>query len=109
MDIRSELYRMFMQDFQTDGVAVHQFIIVYGPIRTPTNIIQARDDAWGRMTMDALRLPYTVKVHMIDYIDAQQLEDDDSDQSEGSVVRSFAEVVQPSPGRKSPMPRRKQR
>ena len=40
---------------------------------------------------------------------AHQLEDDDSDRSDGSVVRTFAEVAQPTPGRKSPMPRRKQR
>ena len=65
MNIRSEVYKMFMRDFQTDGVAVHQFIIVYGPIRTPPKIIQARDDAWGRMTMDALRLPYTVKGYLM--------------------------------------------
>ena len=75
MNIHSEMYKMFMRDFGNppNSIAVYQVIIVYGPIRTPPKIVQARDDAWGRMTMDALRLPYTIKGYLkwVEIVQAQ--------------------------------------
>ena len=60
MDPRCELYKLFMRQFNCDGIAVYAVIIAVGPIPTPPRIIRAREDAWSRMTMDILRLPYSI-------------------------------------------------
>ena len=60
MDPRCELYKMFMRDFNCNGIAVYSVIIAVGPLPIPPRIIRAREDAWSRMTMDLLRFPYTI-------------------------------------------------
>ena len=61
IESNSELYKLFMRDFQTDGIAVYNVICAYGPIATPPRILRAREDSWTRMSMDSLRMNYTVE------------------------------------------------
>ena len=56
----SAVYKLFMRDFRRNGIAVYSFIQAFGPLPAPPRIVRARDDAWSRMTMDALRIPYTL-------------------------------------------------
>ena len=56
----SELYKQFMRDFQTDGIAVYTVILAVGPIAAPPRLLRSREDSWQRMTMDALKISYTV-------------------------------------------------
>ena len=52
---------MFMRDFVGNGIAVYRFIVIYGPLPTPQKVIQAREDTWIKMTMDVIKIPYTIK------------------------------------------------
>lgn len=56
----SELYKQFMRDFQTDGIAVYTVILAVGPLAAPPRLLRSREDSWQRMTMDALKISYTV-------------------------------------------------
>jgi hypothetical protein len=58
---KSNVYKMFMRHFVGDAISCYRFITVFGPLATPQKIIQARDDTWTKMTMDALKLSYTIK------------------------------------------------
>jgi len=48
------VYKMFMRDFNGDGVDVYRFIRVYGQIPTPPRALRSREDIWTRMTMDVM-------------------------------------------------------
>jgi hypothetical protein len=58
---RSEVYKMYMRDMNGNGIQVYRHIAVFGPLPTPSKVIQAREDSWTRMTMDSLRIPYSIK------------------------------------------------
>ena len=56
----SETYKMFMRMYNSDGVAVWEFIVSYGPLPVPQRFIRAREDQWKELTYDKLKLPYSV-------------------------------------------------
>ena len=59
------VYKMFMRDFNQNGVDAYRFIQVYGPIPTPPRALRTREDAWTRMTMDVLNLSYTLHNYIL--------------------------------------------
>ena len=60
----SAVYKMFWRDFRQNGIAVYDFIRAFGPLPVPPRILRAREDAWSRMSMDTLRLPYDINGYM---------------------------------------------
>ena len=60
IDTKSEFYIFCMRRLQTDGIAVYEYLIQFGNIPTPVRIIRAREDAWNRMTMDILKISYSL-------------------------------------------------
>ena len=50
------LYKLFMREFLEMGVEVYNFIRAYGPIPTPPKVLHARNQAWGLITMESLKL-----------------------------------------------------
>lgn len=59
-DSRSEAYKMFMRDYNSDGCAVWEFIKSYGPLPIPQRYVRAREENWKQLTYDKLKLPYSV-------------------------------------------------
>ena len=57
----SSTYKMFMRNFVGNGIAAYRYITIYGPLPTPQKVIQAREDTWIKMTMDVIKIPYTIK------------------------------------------------
>tara|TARA_B110000503_G_scaffold9966_1_gene13425 strand:+ start:4208 stop:5791 length:1584 start_codon:yes stop_codon:yes gene_type:complete len=64
MDPKCELFKSFMRDFQTDGISIYNVICAIGPLPTPPRILRAREDSWTRMTMDTLRMNYTIESYI---------------------------------------------
>ena len=61
MHTNSNMYKYFMREQNGDGIAIYTIICAYGPIPLPPRMRTAREDAWTRMSMEALRLPLSVK------------------------------------------------
>ena len=59
-DSRSEAYRHFMRDFDSDGIAVWEFIKVYVVLPVPDRYTRAREENWKNLSYDKLKLPYTI-------------------------------------------------
>lgn len=57
---KSETYRMFFRDFNSDGPAVWSYIKAYGPLPMPSIFIRAREDVWKQLTYERLKCPFNV-------------------------------------------------
>ena len=55
------MYKYFMRNFVGEGIAVYNIIAAYGPIPIPPRLQTAREDAWTRMSMETLRLDFSIK------------------------------------------------
>ena len=55
------MYKYFMRDFVGEGIAIYNIIAAYGPIPIPPRLQTAREDAWTRMSMETLRLDFSIK------------------------------------------------
>lgn len=59
IDSRSEFYKHSMRFLSGDGITVFALLRTYA-LKLPPRIVRAREDSWARMSMDALRLPYSI-------------------------------------------------
>ena len=50
------LYKYFNRHMPGEAIPVYQIICAYGPVPIPPRIAVAREDAWHRMSMEALRI-----------------------------------------------------
>ena len=58
------IYKYFMREHPGDGITIYCIICARNPIPVPPRWQTAREDAWNRMTMESLRLAFTVKGFM---------------------------------------------
>ena len=45
----------------SSGIAIYVLLPAIGTLATPPKVVKMRSDAWSRMNMDILRLPYNEK------------------------------------------------
>ena len=60
IDTRSGLYIFLMEHVQPDGVVAWSHIISFGRCPIPLPITFAGNDAWQMLTMDSMRIDYTI-------------------------------------------------
>ena len=70
----SETYMMLVREYaiESSGIAVYELLPAIGTITTPPKVVKMRSDAWSRMSMDILRIPYNEKGYFR-WVDAVEL------------------------------------
>ena len=59
IDHRSETYKLFMREYDNNGVAIYLRMRTMGNVRIPKQLTLAREDTWNRMTYESARIPWT--------------------------------------------------
>ena len=59
IDARAEIYKYFMRKLNGEGIVCYNIILTFN-IPVPSRMVRARVDSWNRMSMDSLRIPYSI-------------------------------------------------
>ena len=53
---QSGVYKLFLREFNYEGISMHTFIRNFGPLPIPPKIQMSRENTWQLMTMEVLRI-----------------------------------------------------
>ena len=53
---QSGVYKLFLRDYNYEGISMHTFIRNFGPLPIPPKIQMSRENTWQLMTMEVLRI-----------------------------------------------------